>query len=376
MIPDEPSLRFLADLIPQLVWTARPDGRVDYTNHRWIEYTGLSSEESEGVGFTSVIHPDDRAEAIARWSDCVRLGEPLEMQARLLRGSGDSRWFLVRAAPMRGAGGETTKWFGTCTDIQDQIERQAREQQARADAERERARAEVANRTKDELLAIVSHELRTPLTAMLGWSRMLKEQRVTEERLKKGLDIIERNAKAQAKLIEDILDVSRIITGRIRIESQAVNVASVVEAALETVRPAADAKGVQLVSSFDEGLAPVTGDQDRLQQVAWNLLTNAVKFTPQGGQVHASARRQGDEVVITVRDTGQGISPEFLPYVFDRFRQEEASTTRSHGGLGLGLSIVRHLVELHGGAVRAESEGDGRGATMIVRLPIRAAGSA
>lgn len=243
---------------------------------------------------------------------------------------------------------------------------------ARKTAEAERRDAERLNRLKDEFLATVSHELRTPLQAILGWSRLLRGGQADSSRLAKGLEVIDRNAKVQAQLIEDILDVSRIIAGKVRINDATVNIASVVRAAIDTTRPAADAKRIELTAEIDPEIGVIAGDEDRLQQVVWNLLTNAVKFTPSGGRVSVRAARVGTQVEITVADSGAGIAAEFLPHVFERFRQADATTTRAHGGLGLGLAIVRHLVEMHGGTVRAESDGPGRGATFTVTLPVRA----
>lgn len=237
-------------------------------------------------------------------------------------------------------------------------------------AQTERARAEEANRAKDLFLSTLSHELRTPLTAILGWTRMLRTGALPEDKRVKGLETIERNARAQVALIEDILDLSRIITGKLRLDLQPVELATVVEAAAETVRPAADARGVRLQLALDPDAGTIYGDPGRLQQVVWNLLTNAVKFTPKGGRVSVWLRRESSHVEVTVADTGQGIDAALLPYVFDRFRQGDASTTRTHGGLGLGLAIVKHLMELHGGTIEAASAGEGRGATFTARVPI------
>jgi signal transduction histidine kinase/CheY-like chemotaxis protein len=237
-------------------------------------------------------------------------------------------------------------------------------------AQLERRRAEEANRAKDEFLAVVSHELRTPLNAILGWAKMLNAGSLSPEQARKATATIERNAIAQAQLIDDLLDVSRIITGQMRIKSEPVDLAGVIEAALDIVRPAADAKGVRLYADFERDVSPLLGDADRLQQVFWNLLSNAVKFTPRGGRVVARLGRGEGFVRVQVEDSGQGIPEDFLPQVFQRFRQHDASTARKTGGLGLGLAIVRHLVELHGGAVDVESEGVGRGSTLTVRLPI------
>lgn len=237
-------------------------------------------------------------------------------------------------------------------------------------AQRERARAEEANRAKDLFLSTLSHELRTPLTAILGWTRMLRTHALSDEKREKGLETIDRNARAQVAIIEDILDLSRIVTGKLRLDLRPTELDAVIESALDTVRPAADARAIRLLPALDPAAGAVIADPERLQQVVWNLLTNAVKFTPRGGEVRVWLRRDGSQVEIVVADTGQGLDPEFLPHVFDRFRQADASTTRSHGGLGLGLAIAKHLVELHGGAIFAESEGPGRGAVFTVRLPI------
>ena len=233
-----------------------------------------------------------------------------------------------------------------------------------------RAEAEAANRAKDEFLSILSHELRTPLNAILGWSTMLRQKNLSEDKVVRALETIERNAKSQAQLIEDILDVSRIITGKLRLEVRRVNLVSVMESAIESVSLAAEAKSIRLQSVLDSEAGPLLGDADRLQQVVWNLLSNAIKFTPKNGRVQIHLQRVNSHVEITVSDTGQGISSDFLPFVFDRFRQLDSTTTRSYGGLGLGLAIVRQLVELHGGTVTVASPGIEQGTTFTVKLPV------
>ncbi|HKR00241.1 MAG TPA: ATP-binding protein [Pyrinomonadaceae bacterium] len=230
--------------------------------------------------------------------------------------------------------------------------------------------AEEATRAKDEFLAVVSHELRTPLTAILGWARMIKTGELDERTAARALDTIERNAESQNQLIEDLLDFSRIISGKIRLDVGQVELDSLAEAAIDVVRPAADAKGIRLQAVLDPRAGPVSGDPERLQQVLWNLLSNAIKFTPRGGRVQVRLARVNSSVEITVSDTGQGINAEFLPYVFERFRQADNTTTRQHSGLGLGLAITKHIVELHGGTIRAVSPGEGQGASFIVRLPV------
>jgi signal transduction histidine kinase/ActR/RegA family two-component response regulator len=235
-----------------------------------------------------------------------------------------------------------------------------------------RAAAEDSNRIKDEFLATLSHELRTPLTAVLGWTRLLRERELDEKTARHALDIIERNAIAQKQLIEEILDVSRIITGKTRLELHPITLERVVEAAIESVRPAASAKEIALEFMRESEAGLVSGDPERLQQVVWNLLSNAVKFTPSGGRIHLRLAQADSHAQIEITDSGEGIKQDFLPYVFDRFRQADGSTTRPHGGLGLGLAIVRHLVELHGGTVRAASGGKNQGSTFTVRLPLLA----
>ncbi|HEX8096453.1 MAG TPA: ATP-binding protein, partial [Pyrinomonadaceae bacterium] len=233
-----------------------------------------------------------------------------------------------------------------------------------------RATAEASNRLKDEFLATLSHELRTPLTAVLGWLSLLRSGKLDEATREQALGTIERNANAQAQLIEDILDVSRIITGQLRLDVRPFDLSSVIEDTIASVRPAAEAKQIQIETKIDPQASLAWGDAGRLQQVIWNLLSNAVKFTPAGGRVALKLRRAGAQAEVVVTDDGAGIAPEFLPYVFERFRQGDSSTTRTQGGLGLGLAIVRHIVELHGGTVEAASEGEGRGATFRLRLAL------
>jgi signal transduction histidine kinase len=259
------------------------------------------------------------------------------------------------------------------------VEEALRIERKRAEEEREalllreqiaRGEAERASQMKDQFLATLSHELRTPLNAIVGWAEILRSDRTTAEDLAEGLAVIERNARVQARIIDDLLDMSRINSGKLRLDVQWVDLAEVILAALESVHPSADAKGIKIQKVLDPLAGPLRGDPGRLQQVVWNLLTNAIKFTPRGGKVQVSLEKIESHLCITVSDTGSGIEPAFLPHIFDRFRQADASTTRSHGGLGLGLSIVKQLVEMHGGAVRASSDGLDRGATFTVMIPV------
>jgi PAS domain S-box-containing protein len=257
--------------------------------------------------------------------------------------------------------------------LRDITERKLAEQEREQLLSREhaaRTEAELANRTKDEFLAIVSHELRTPLNAMVGWASMLRAGKLDEDKVNHAIEIIERNAKAQAQLIGDILDVSRVVSGKLRLDLQTVELPQIIEAAVESIRPAADSKQLRLKLDLEPTVDPVSGDPTRLQQVVWNLLSNAIKFTPSGGKVEIQLKEIGPNVQITVSDTGEGIKAEFLPHIFERFRQGDSSTARKHGGLGLGLAIVRHLVELHNGTVEAYSGGQGQGTRFTVTVPV------
>jgi len=233
-----------------------------------------------------------------------------------------------------------------------------------------RASAEIANRVKDDFLAMLSHELRTPLNAIFGWTHLLKRGKLSEADRARGIDIIQRNAEAQRAIIDELLDISRIVTGKLQLDPKPIELVSVIQAAIDAVRPAADAKNIQIVTTLDPGVGFVMGEAVRLQQVVWNLLSNAVKFTPADGRIEVELKTAGLNVEIVVRDSGEGIVPEFLPYIFERFRQADTSAKRTHGGLGLGLSIVSSLVAMHSGDIRAESDGKGKGATFIVTLPL------
>lgn len=358
----ERSLLHVLDSMPQLVWSTRPDGYHDFYNRRWYEYTGATPEETQGAGWNDPLHPDDQERAWRRWAESLETGQDYEIEYRFRGADGEYRWFLGRAVPLRDESGRIVRWVGTCTDIEDQ----KRLEQHRAAV---LAQAEANSRMKDEFLATISHELRTPLTAILGWAKML---RMRPELAPKAIEVIDRNAEAQAKLIDEILETSRIVTGRLQLSPDRVDLNAVVQSTVEAIRPSADVKGVRLEVALGQGLARIVCDPDRIRQVVLNLLVNAVKFTPADGLVSIRIVGTGTELVLVVSDNGQGIPPEFLPFVFDRFRQADASITRRHGGLGLGLAIVKRLVELHGGAVTAASDGDGRGSTFEVRLPVAA----
>ncbi|HWB54724.1 MAG TPA: PAS domain S-box protein [Tepidisphaeraceae bacterium] len=366
----EEKFRQLAETIPQLAWMATRDGSIFWYNHRWYDYTGTSEEQMAGWGWQSVHDPSKLPEVMEKWKRTLSTGEPFEMEFPLRAANGTFRWFLTRIAPFRDAQGEILLWFGTNTDIEDQRRLVEQREQILESERAARAEAERTSRMKDEFLATLSHELRTPLNAILGWSQILASEKCNEKDLANGLKTIERNARAQTQIIDDLLDMSRIISGKIRLDVQRVELSPIVQAAIETIKPAADAKGIRIQAVLDP-LAPlVSGDPARLQQIFWNLLSNAIKFTSRGGRVQVLLERVNSHVEISVIDTGEGISPDFLPFVFDRFRQADATTTRKHGGLGLGLAIVKQLTELHGGSVRVKSGGAGMGSTFIISLPL------
>src|SRR5690349_368040 len=281
----------------------------------------------------------------------------------------------VRISPLSHEG----RIIGTLTIIEDVTERVAREAELQSQIEARskllaseklaRSEAERANRLKDEFLATISHELRNPLNAIMGWAHMMRLGNLTPANTERAVETIYRNAKSQAQLVADLLDVSRIISGKLRLDVRTVDLIYIVNAAIDSIRPAADAKGIRLQTMLDPSAGQISGDADRLQQIVWNLLTNAVKFTPKDGRIQVKVQRIDSHVEVVVSDSGIGISKEFLPYVFDRFRQADASTTRIHGGLGLGLSIVHQLVDLHGGTASVHSEGEGQGATFTITLP-------
>jgi PAS domain S-box-containing protein len=527
----EERYRYLADAMPQIVWTARPDGYIDYYNRRWFEYTGLTIEQTKGWGWQPVLHPDDVERCLRRWSKAVETGEAYEIEYRFRRAQdGTYRWHLGRAVPMRDESGRVVKWFGTCTDIDDhkraeealrfiveasgilaasldyettlanvarlsvprladwcvvhtveedgklhqlaaahkdetklellkeinrrfpsgldsahgyplvvrtgepelipeitdpQLARVARDEEhlrmlralslkstlcvplrargrslgaitfATAESGRiynmhdvalaenlahraatavDNARlyqeAQRANIAKDEFLATLSHELRTPLTPVIGWVHMIRGGMLNGEELDRGLAIVEKNSQSLARLINDLLDMSAILSGKMRIEKVLVPLHAALQEAIETSRPSAESRNIIIeVKGCDDRSLIINGDRTRLVQSFWNILANAVKFSQDKGSVRVTCESDEAVVRIIVEDEGHGITPEFLPHVFERFRQEDSSKTRAHGGLGIGLALVKSFIEAHGGRVEAESAGTGRGSRFIVYLP-------
>ncbi|MEZ0267075.1 MAG: ATP-binding protein, partial [Phycisphaerae bacterium] len=372
----ERRFREMADTAPAMLWVTEPDGYCSFLSRGWYAFTGQTEAEGLGLGWTNAAHPDDRDAAREAFVAANRDRTYYEIDFRVRRADGEYRWVIDAGRPRFGPGGEFLGFIGSVIDIHDRKLAEA-ERNRLLDGERAaRAEAERAGRMKDEFLATLSHELRTPLNAILGWAQILRADTdgtaPPADDLHQGLEVIERNARAQTRIIDDLLDMSRIIAGKVRLDVQPVALPPVIEAAVDTVRPAADAKGVRVHVALDPLAGHVSGDPGRLQQVFWNLLANSVKHTDRGGRVDVALARAGSHLEVSVTDTGEGIAPEFLPHVFDRFRQADGSTTRRHGGLGLGLSIVRHLTELHGGTVRAWSAGAGLGATFTVSLPLTA----
>lgn len=366
----EERLRTLMNVLPAIIWTADAEGRITSFNEQWYEYTGDTSEEVGKDAAERFVHPEDRGHNDTKWMHAIETGEEFQDEVRLRRRDGVYRWFMIRGVALRDDSGKVAGWFGTTNDIEDR-KRAEHQRDLLLESERvARSDAERASRAKDEFVATLSHELRTPLTAILGWAQMLRRGTLGDKESTQGLEIIERNARVQTQLIEDLLDMSRIMSGKIRLDVQEVELPEVISSAIETVQPAADAKEIRLQKIIDPRVKPVHGDPDRLQQIVWNLLSNAIKFTHKGGRVQVALQRINSHIEIVVSDTGEGIPAEFLPYLFQRFRQVDPSTTRRHGGLGLGLAIVKQLVELHGGTISAASPGVGKGATFTITLPL------
>lgn len=388
----EARFRLMVDHIPAMIWISDADKVCSFFNKSWLDYTGQTPAFMTPIsedGWTENIHPEDVRRSLEIYDEAFDDRREFTVEYRLQRHDGQYRWVLNHGAPLfnfdpvdeidgTDEADEVervfTGYMGYCVDIHERKERERQIENERDELlSREqvlREEAEDVNRLKDEFLATVSHELRAPLNAIQGWVKLLRDGRLSPEETARALETIERGARAQTRIISDLLDVSRIITGKLRLNARPIQPAAAIEAAVESLRHAAEAKeiGVELV--IDRQAGPVAGDSDRLRQIMWNLVSNAIKFTPERGHVQLKLERAGEYVEITVSDTGVGIAPDFLPFVFDRFRQGDGSSTRRQGGLGLGLAIVRHLTEMHGGGVRAQSSGPDQGATFVVRLPL------
>ena len=352
----EEKLRLLADTIPQLAWIARPDGSIFWYNRRWYEYTGTTPEQMEGWGWQSVHDPDVLPEVLGRWKHCIATGEPFEMVFPLKGADGEYRPFLTRVNPLRDADGRILYWFGTNTDIGD-IKRME-------DALRD------ADRRKDEFLATLAHELRNPLAPIRNSLQILKMPRIDAATVQQVNEMMERQVNALVRLVDDLLDVARVMRGKIELRKEPVELATVVARAVETVQPLIELQGHELDVSVSPESLLVDADPVRLAQVVSNLLTNSAKYTEANGHIWVSARREGNDAVLRVRDDGIGIAPDVLPHIFELFMQADHSSSKAQGGLGIGLTLAKNLTQMHDGTIEARSPGRGMGSEFTVRLPL------
>ncbi len=360
---NEARYRSLVTATAQVIWIANAQGEFVDSLESWEQLTGFTKEALQGWGWLEAIHPEDRELSAESWKQAIATQRIYEIEHRVLTAEGIYRFFIARAVPVLDETGQVLEWIGTLSDITTRKQMEVALQQ----------RAEelmIANRVKDEFLAVLSHELRTPLTPILGWSKLLQTGKLNPTKIAEATATITRNPKLQMRLIDDLLDISRILHGKLSLTMTSVDLGNVVSAALDTVCLAAETKSLQIQMAIASPIGIVKGDAGRLQQVVWNLLSNAIKFTPEGGQIAVELSTVGSLAQIQVKDTGKGIQSDFLPYVFDYFRQADSATTRKFGGLGLGLAIVRQIVQLHGGTVRVDSPGEGLGATFTVQIPL------
>jgi len=373
--------RRVADIVahvPGVVWEAwgKPDAanqRINFVSSYVEKMLGYSEEEwlSTPNFWLTIVHPDDKERAAREAAAIFASGKVGTTRFRWLHKDGREVWVETQSIVVSNETGPVGM-RGVTMDITAAVEAEKERGELLERESQARAAAEEASRLKEEFLATVSHELRTPLNAVVGWARLLRTGQLDQEGTMHAVEVIERNAAAQKQIIEDLLDVSRIVTGKLRINTQPLDVLLVIHAAIDAVRPAAEAKQIQIRTHVEAPDSIVRADSERLQQVLWNLLANAVKFTPTGGMVDLYLERHDGFAEIRIEDTGPGVPVEFLPRIFDRFSQADGSSTRKYGGLGLGLAIVRHLVELHGGTVSARNRSDGSGAVLTVRLPAMA----
>jgi len=365
----EQQFRLITDLSPVHLFRAGPDGQAIFLSPAFLSMTGLSMEQALGFGWTDAVHPEDRNRLMSGWQEAFRSKVIFQAEFRFRTVTGDYRWYRARVVPDRDESGKIVGWVGASVDLHELHLALDERAVALEKAETARHQAEEASRLKDEFLSTASHELRTPLNAIVGWVHVLQTGAlINDEQRQHAVNAIERNARIQTRLIEDLLDVSRMIQGRISLTVAPLDLRSVVDAAVDTIHPTAVAKNVTIDVEQSDAVLPVVGDEHRLQQVTWNLLANAVKYTPPGGRVQVRVVDDGDQAIIGVKDFGEGIDPSFLPHVFEPFRQGHSKTMRM--GLGLGLAIVRRLVDLHSGRIHAESEGIGKGSEFTVMFPL------
>jgi len=365
----ERQLRLITDLSPVHLFRAGPEGEAIFLSPGFLSVTGLTRDQALGFGWIEAVHPQDRDRLMAGWQEALASGVIFQAEFRFRVATGEYRWYRARVVPERDEAGAIGGWVGAAVDLHELHLALDERAAALEKAESARRAAEEASHLKDEFLATASHELRTPLNAIVGWVHVLQTGAlIGEDERRQAVNAIDRNAKIQTRLIEDLLDVSRMIQGRFSLTVAPLDLHPVVAAAVDTARPAADGKDITVNVESTAELLPVIGDEDRLRQVTWNLLANAVKYTPRGGQIDVLVTSERGRAVVRVKDSGEGIAPAFLPHVFEPFRQGASGTVRS--GLGLGLAIVRRLVDLHGGRIAAESGGVGRGSLFTVSLPL------
>jgi PAS domain S-box-containing protein len=366
----EERFRTVADSAPVMIWMCASDMRSSFLNNAWFEFTGRKPEQESGEGWQEGIEPEDLPQVRDQFLSAFQARRRFRIEYRLRRMDGVYRWVVNVAVPREEPDGTFAGYIGSVVDVTE-IKQVDYMKTALLAMEREaRDRAEAANRLKDEFLATVSHELRTPLAAAIGWLHLLRAGSLDTPTATRALDTVYRNTAALKRLVDDLIDISSIVAGHVRVELQPIALEPIVIAAVEAIRPTAEGKGIQITTQIQGAALTVNGDADRLQQVLWNLLSNAVKFTEAGGHVGVVLDRTESFARIEVTDTGRGISRDFLPRMFERFTQEDASPARRHSGLGLGLAIVQYLIALHDGTVRADSPGPGQGATLTVELPL------
>jgi PAS domain S-box-containing protein len=354
----EAKFRTITDAMPQMVWSTLPDGYHDYYNEQWRSYTGLAREAAAGDGWSDILHPEDQERAWSMWRTCLETGDTYEIEYRLRHHSGNYRWVLARALPIRAGDGRIVRWMGTCTDI---------DNHKRAEDELRQA-----SERKDEFLAMLAHELRNPLAPISSAAQLLTLGPTDPQRVRKSGDIILRQVRHLTTLVDDLLDVSRVTRGLVHIERIAIDLHAVLHSAVEQARPGIEAHRHHLALDLPPGRAFVKGDKTRLVQVVVNLLNNAAKYTASGGNISLSLALEGGQATITVGDDGIGIAGDLLPHIFELFIQAKRTPDRIQGGLGLGLALVRRITELHEGSVRALSDGLGKGSSFVVSLPVLA----
>jgi len=366
----EQRFRNLADNSSMMVWTCDPEGNATWFNQPWLEFRKKALPEALEEGCLSNIHPEDEPWVRERYAQALQMRAPFTVEYRTMGGDDEYRWIHLRGNPVFEADGTLSEYMVSIIDVTDRMAIEENLRRILASEQSARSEAEAAMRSRDEFLASLSHELRTPLTTILGWTEILMKTKVSEKDFGDGLRAIDKGSRLQLQLINDLLDMSRISNGKIKLELEYADLGEVAQSAMELMLGTAAEKGVQLVYEPPDEPVLVRVDVNRFTQVLWNLVSNAVKFTPREGRVALSVRSKGNEAIATVSDTGVGISEDFMPYIFDRFRQADPSRTRRHGGLGLGLAIAKTLVEQHGGSISAASEGEGKGATFSTTLPL------